>query len=50
MKIFNIGERNLHITQTTWGISMKPSEKMRLTIVLKFTKMKIHSCKNHEGS
>ena len=40
LKLVNIDEENLHIFQTTWGISMKFSGKMCLVIILKVTKKK----------
>ena len=56
MKIVNIEEENLHIIWTNWGISMKFSGKMWLTIILKVQKTglpllskKIHFWKNHSG-
>ena len=38
MKIVKTDEENVHIFWTTWGISMKLSGKMCLTIILKVTK------------
>ena len=38
MKIANIDRESLHIFWTTWGISMKFSEKMWLMTILKVTK------------
>ena len=38
MKVVNIDGQNLHIFQTTWGISMKFSGKMWVVILLKVTK------------
>ena len=38
IKIVNINEENLHIFWTTWGISMKFSAKMCLTITLRLQK------------
>ena len=38
MKIINIDVENLHTLWTTWGISMKFSEKMWLIIILKVSK------------
>ena len=38
MKIVDIDGENLHIFGTTWGISIKFSEKMWLMIILKVTK------------
>ena len=38
LKIVNIDEGNLHIFQTTCGISMKFLEKSCLMIIAKFTK------------
>ena len=40
MKIANIYGEILHIFWTTWGISMKFSEKMWLMIILKVTRTK----------
>ena len=38
IKIVNIDEKNLYIFLTTWGISMKFSGKVFLTIILKVAK------------
>ena len=38
MKIANIDRELLHVFWTTWGNSMKFSEKMCFTIILKVTK------------
>ena len=38
MKIVNLNEENLNIFRTTWGISLKFSEKMRLPIIPKVAK------------
>ena len=38
MKIVNLNEENLNIFRTTWGISLKFSEKMRLPIITKVAK------------
>ena len=38
MKMANIDRESIHIFWTTWGISMKFSDKMWLMIMLKVTK------------
>ena len=38
MEIIDIDGENLHVFQTTWGISMKISGKMWLMTILKVTK------------
>ena len=38
MKTTSIDRKRLHIFWTTWGISMKFSEKMWLTVILKITR------------
>ena len=38
MKIANIDRKSLHIFWTTWEISMKSSQKVLVTIILKVTK------------
>ena len=43
MKLANIDEENLHIFQTTLGISMKFSGKMCLMIILKVKKAGLYS-------